>query len=256
MGVLLGSLVPGCSLLSLPFPILLYQAMAAVDSEAVFSARALAMGISAPTLTAVRAKGWNTMASFAFACAYVPGTGDDQAFVAGVLVEILGAGHNTHADTARLRRLYFESHTLAIQDLRRRSERTDVDPVVKMPAEERTVRLDRLRARYVGHDITGELEPSHALTDLLAGMLESGQIRYVTWSSCTPRDAEVHGVKNWKKILQELFVRVRPAISRRSRSHSNTQRILRPRSSYCMHSIEGRLHLSLQVFVTSKFSMH
>ena len=169
--------------------------MASVDSEALFEARMQAVGLSALIMTGMRTRGWNTLATFAYSCGYVPGQSDELVFSNGVLQPLIGVDYADSPDAPRIRRLFFESHTLAIQDLRRRSERTDSDPVLKLPAEERVVRLDRLRNKYVGHDITGVLEPSHALVDLLAGMLESGQLRYVGWTLCTTRDAEVHGAK-------------------------------------------------------------
>ena len=170
--------------------------MAAVDSQALFDGRMLAIGISQAVAIDIRRLGWNTMAAFSYVTSYVPGaSNDDSAFVEGVLVRLLGGDYADSPDAPRLRRLYVESHILTVQDLRRRAERPEADAGVKLPAEERVVRIAKLRRAYPGIDITGVLEPSHSLVDLLAGMLESGQIRYVNWSSCTARNQEVHGVK-------------------------------------------------------------
>jgi hypothetical protein len=178
--------------------------MASVDSEALFEARMQAVGLSGPTMIGMRTRGWNTLATFAYSCGYVPGQSDELVFSNGVLQPLVGVDFADSPESPKLRRLFFESHTLAIQDLRRRSERTDADPVLKLPAEERVVRLARLRTKYVGHDITGVLEPSHALVDLLAGMLESGQLRYVGWTLCTTRDAEIHGAKKLDLDLSSI----------------------------------------------------
>ena len=156
--------------------------MAAVDSEAHFEGRMAAMNISPAVLVEIRRLGWNTMAAFSYVTSYVPGaSGDDAAFVVGVLERLLGANHAESPDAPRLRRLYVESHILTVQDLRRRAERPEADAGVRLPAEERVVRIAKLRVAYPGFDITGGLEPSPAFVDLLAGMLESGQIRYVQW---------------------------------------------------------------------------
>ena len=179
--------------------------MTAIESEAVFDARMVAMHISAPVQANIRAKGWTSYAGFAYSCSYIPGQSQsDAAFVAEVLFEVIGVGHGTSTDTPKLRRLYYESHTLGAQDLRRRSERTDVDVVVKMPVEERLVRLTRLKAKYLGHDISGVDEPSYALVDVLANMLKTGQLKYVGWDQCTYRDQEIHGVKKLDNDLTAI----------------------------------------------------
>ena len=164
--------------------------MSTIESEAYFNARMATIRVSNATVVLVQAKGWTTLGEFAYASSYVPGQGPDTAFCTGVLEAILGPNYSDHPDTARLRRLYFEAHTPSIADLRRRTERTDSDLPVKLPAEERIVRLARLKNRFPGMDIDGVYAPSHSLVDLLAQMLESNQIRYVPWSACTCRNQE------------------------------------------------------------------
>jgi len=165
------------------------------------------MKISQAVIAAILAKGWNTLATFAYSCSYVPGQSSDDSFVKEVLEKVIVA-HESSPDSPKLRRLFFESHTLAIQDLRRRSERTESDPVLKLPIEERNVRMTRLRAKYVGFEIEGIHEPSHALVDAIAAMLETGQIRYVAWSSCTTREQEVHGIKKLEDDLSAIVTDV------------------------------------------------
>ena len=92
--------------------------MSLVDSNAVFESRALAIGISQDTVNALGLRGWVTHATFAFSVATNPGTGDDQPFIDGVLIPILG--REDHVDAPKLRRLFYESHTLTAADLRRK----------------------------------------------------------------------------------------------------------------------------------------
>lgn len=169
--------------------------MATIESEAYFDGRLSAMGISGATIVAMKNKNWLTLADFAFASSYTPGQGDDKAFTTGVLEVLLGANYVDHADCAKLRRLYFEAHTLSIADLRRRTERTDNDQPIKLPAEERIVRLAKVRARLKGIEVVGVFEPSHSLVDLLTQMLETSQMKYIGWEMCTAREQEVHGIK-------------------------------------------------------------
>lgn len=169
--------------------------MASIESEAYFSTRMVAVGISAGTITGIHNRRWKTLADFAFASSYVPGSGADTAFCVSVLEKLLGAQFEDHEDSPRLRRLYFEAHTLSIADLRRRTERTDSDLPLKLPAEERVVRLARVKARLTGFVIEGVFEPSHSLVDLLTQMLETSQLKYIPWSSCTSRTNEIMGIK-------------------------------------------------------------
>ena len=169
---------------------------ASVDSEAYFDARMVTLGIPMPVQADMRTRGWTSMGSYAFASPYQPGQADESAFVQGVLVPVLGANHAVDIASPRLRRLYFEAHTISVQDLRRRVERSDDDPPLKLPNEERAARLTRLRNRLPGMVISGQSEPSHKLVDLLAQQLDLGQVSYVHWTRCTSKMQEVQGQKS------------------------------------------------------------
>ena len=133
-----------------------------------------AMGIEPAVVAIMLNRGWNSLASFAYSCGYMPGVGDETPFKQDVLKALLGDDYETNPNAPRLRRLFMESHTLAISDLRRRAERTDADMPVKLPVEERQVRKQKLQLRLPGIEIEGPSEPSNALVDLLAQQLESG----------------------------------------------------------------------------------
>lgn len=169
--------------------------MSAIESAAYFAGRARQIGITEPTVQELINRGWDSSAAFAYATSYQPGQVDDQAFVQGVLVAILGANWAASGDAPRLRRLYFESHTMAIADLRRKVEATDEDRPIQLPIEERSARLTALKTRLVGLEMTSALQPSHKLTDIFVMIQEKGQLRYVSWSECTSREQEVLGEK-------------------------------------------------------------
>ena len=65
-------------------------AMSTIDSEAYFDGRLAAVGVSSLVAVSMRRMGWNTLASFAYSSSFVPGQGDDTAFVEGVLKRLLG----------------------------------------------------------------------------------------------------------------------------------------------------------------------
>ena len=81
--------------------------MSLMDSTAVFEGRALAIGLSQNSVDALGLRGWVTHATFAFAVATNPGANDDQSFIDGVLVPILG--REDHLDAPKLRRLFYEA---------------------------------------------------------------------------------------------------------------------------------------------------
>ena len=167
-----------------------------VDSEAFFDGRMTSLGIPQAVQATMRGFGWASMGSFAFSSTYQPGQPDDRNFCEGVLLRTLGANWEANTAVPRLRRLYFESHTISIADLRRRVEHTSDEAPVRLPVEERSARLRSLRRRVPGAGIEGPLEPSHRLVDTIVQFLEHGQLRYVHWSTCTSRTQEVQGVKS------------------------------------------------------------
>eukprot|EP00435_Cladocopium_sp_Y103_P039326 s4108_g10.t1 len=166
--------------------------MSLVDSTAVFDARARTIGIPDATLNQMNLRGWTTHATFAFSVATQPGV-DEQAFIDGVVVPILG--QPDHIDAPKLRRLFFESHTLTAADLRRKVDSTELEAPRKLPAPEISQRLELLQQRINPLIIANVLEPSHQLIKSLVQCVEDGRVRYIEWSRCTSRTQEVNNVK-------------------------------------------------------------
>ena len=93
--------------------------MSALDSVAVFEQRAKELGVLDSELLIAKTNGWNTYAGFAFSCNYVPGAADDTSFRA-MCAAITGTG-GSEPEPARLtvlRRVFFESYTLAAAELK------------------------------------------------------------------------------------------------------------------------------------------
>ena len=166
--------------------------MSLVDSVAVFEGRARAIGVPDATITAMGLRGWTTHATFAFSVATQPGV-DEQAFVDGVVVPLLGAPD--HIEAPKLRRLFFEAHTLTSADLRRKVDASEQDLPRKLPAPEIAQRLELLQARVGPLQLANVLEPSHQLINALVQCVEDGRLRYIDWSRCTSRTQEVNNVK-------------------------------------------------------------
>ena len=91
-----------------------------------------------------------------------------------------------------LRRLHFEAVTMVVAHLKT-NVTTDagVEGSRKLPPVEKLARLQEQQGRLKGLTIKGEMQPSYALIDLIAGIHDSGSIVWVPPSNCTKRDAEV-----------------------------------------------------------------
>lgn len=170
--------------------------MAMLDSVAVFEARAKEMGLPDEDLARISLKGWNTFARLAFSCSYTPGQADDTSLMRlGAAITGVGANDPPEERMPIVRRLFFESYTLAAADLRARVDRRDEDAPRKLALPERSHRNREQAGRLSGISLEGEREVSHALVDLLVQMAEDNQLKYVRWEQCTKRDAELMGLK-------------------------------------------------------------
>ncbi|CAE7219633.1 unnamed protein product [Symbiodinium microadriaticum] len=111
----------------------------------------------------------------------------------------------TMGQTAVLRHLHFEATTLVVQTYRDMvtHDPSDLSHTRKVPVPEKRARLDMQRRRLTGMEISGELEPSHQLLDLINQQYESGIITWVPASKCSKREAEIlAGGKDKGSLLQ------------------------------------------------------
>ena len=109
-----------------------------IDSSAVLRSRAEAVGIDDAGINSMMTDGYNTLAKWAFSCAYTPGSPDDRPF-RDMLRIMLGADP-VPGQLSSYRRLFFEAHTLSIADLREKATRTEESVPRKLAAPERAER--------------------------------------------------------------------------------------------------------------------
>ncbi|CAE7881480.1 unnamed protein product, partial [Symbiodinium necroappetens] len=151
------------------------------------------VGLSQGAIDTLRAKGWGTHANFAFSTAVIPGQGDDSVFVRDVITAVLGDAD--HASAAALRRLHFESYTLAAAELKRQTENTESDVPRKLPPTEISSRIDALQTKILPLRIEDSLEPSHAVVNLVCQCVEDQRVRYLELCRVTTRNQEVNSLK-------------------------------------------------------------
>jgi len=205
-----------------------------LDSTAVFKARLKAIGVPDSEATKLLANDLDTLAKFAYITSIQPGLGDDAPFVK-VISTTLGYTDDNPIGPgllSSLRRLWFESHTVAISEIRQKVEKVDDTPS-KLPFPEREVKRISQQARLAGVIIEGELEPSHALVDIAYSIRETDILKYIDPSLCTTREQELRGVK------KDTWVRADP-------STGNLKSISKDQMFYTDVSSEHKLRMALQ----------
>jgi hypothetical protein len=173
--------------------------MAGIESEAAFTNRATAIGVSDVVIAAIKAGGVATFGTFAFCCPYVPGTPDEEPFKRA-MEAVLGR-EPTIGESAHLRRLYYESHALALADMKTRVDRSENDEPKALPAPEREVRLRDQKTRLVGLVITPATQPSNSLVDRCCQQLEDQIIKYIPLNKCASREAELSSTDKERSIV-------------------------------------------------------
>jgi hypothetical protein len=119
--------------------------MSYVDSEVVFRARCDEIRLSSEACTALQRKGWNTFGSYAFSVSTNPAQISDDDFDNKVSIPVLGTAD--HGEAALLRRLSFESYTLAATELRRKADTNEADGPKKLPVQEIASRFTALERK-------------------------------------------------------------------------------------------------------------
>ena len=106
----------------------------------------------------------------------------------------------TLGEASLIKRLCFESHTVLVSQIRADNDPSADPSARKMPASERTARIEAQRLRLVGLSLEGPLEVGFSVYDFCAGMLESDQLRYLAPHKCVTRSQEVMNLKPAKEL--------------------------------------------------------
>ena len=139
-------------------------------------------------LEALKLVGIDSFGKLAFICAANPASGDDVP-LRNAVETLLGSAVD-EAHMIPLRRLWFESHAIAISDMKARLERAATDTPRQMPLAERMSRLKRQKEELKGLQIDAALEPSHSLVDKAQAMVEENCVHYLSPDKCISRELE------------------------------------------------------------------
>lgn len=163
-----------------------------MESSAAFLERGAQFGISSSLLKKLQDKNLSTFGQFAFISSFQPGSSDEKPFVRALAAALdVDESAIESGVLAAFRRLYFESHTLTLGDLRARMERRDDDQPRKLPMAERAERLAQLKAQLTGVTIDVQLEPAHRLVDAVNQQIEDNCVKYVPIKDCLSRESEL-----------------------------------------------------------------
>ena len=176
---------------------------AGLESSAVFEARALQIGMSSNQLKPLVDAGISSMGDLAFCCSYQPGSGPDESPLVDFYKKIYGDDIEVSL-MVKLRRLFFEAHTLSVVEMKNRVERTEDEPVRRMAVPERAARHKAQQSKLVGLDLSGEYECSFQLIDRVQHQYDSNELKYIPPSECTKREQEVLGQKTDEKLKLDL----------------------------------------------------
>ena len=163
--------------------------MSALESRASFRARALEIGMQSDFVDLLVKSGIDSFGRLAFVCPSVAGSSDDRPLITAIEARISRSLKD--AEVPDLRRLFFESHTLALADMRSRVERTGADTPREVPAAERMSRLQEQKSRLSSVIFNEHTEPAHCLADKIQSMLESGSLTYLPPNKCPSRSMEI-----------------------------------------------------------------
>ena len=116
-------------------------AMAAhIESEATFEARVRELGLG-DVWEAMKAKGLNTYAQFAFGANFTPGQADESQLLSKIIVPLVGTNESRYASVVRL---FFEAFTLMSANMKQMIERADDSAPKKLSIAEHEARRERV----------------------------------------------------------------------------------------------------------------
>ena len=161
--------------------------MSLIDSSAAFRSHCDRIDDSGNLWNLVRTNGLRNLSQLAFAIGTPQSPPTEQEF------KEFCRGLNGGVDLSlslfsQMRRIHFEASTMIVAHLKSQvSQESGQEGVRKLPVAEKVARLERQQARLSGVSITGELQPSHALIDLVASMCDTNAVIWVAPSKCSRR---------------------------------------------------------------------
>ena len=183
------------------------------ESNASFRHRAKQIQLTDDHIAALHDNDIRCFNHLAFSVNGQPGQLDQERFQN--LVDIVCPRGASMGVQASLKQLAYESLTIAVAAIKQRIETPGDEISKRLPPQEKDQRLQTLRTRITGFDLTGEYEPGHAVIDAYASMLEEGTLKHWPLSKCISREQELQAVKVDKQVItlenQQLHIKQKGA---------------------------------------------
>ncbi|CAE7689738.1 unnamed protein product [Symbiodinium necroappetens] len=169
-----------------------------LKSQAAFKERALECGLTEAEHDALVARGVTTLSGAAYAVS-TPGVTPTEAALRGLLDPIAPEGVSV-GSLAAIRRLVFESQTLAIAEVKLAIEGTDGEKRSELAPAERTSRIAAQKARLCGYDLTGTMEVAHSCYTYVS-MIDADSPFYLEPHKFITRAQEISHERPGKEIV-------------------------------------------------------
>ena len=170
-----------------------------LKSQAAFKERALECGLTDAEYAALVSRGVTTLSGAAYAVS-TPGVNPTEQALRGLL-NPSSPDDVSVGSLAAIRRLVFESQTLAIAEVRLAIEGTDGAKRSELAPAERTSRVAAQKTRLCGYDLTGTMEVAHSCYTYVGTMIDTDSPFYLEPHRFITRAQEIAHERPGKEII-------------------------------------------------------
>ena len=170
-----------------------------LKSEAAFKERALECGLTEAECNALISRGVTTLSAVAYAVS-TPGVNPTEAALRGLLSQD-NPDAVTIGSLAAIRRLVFESQTLAIAEVKLAVEGSDGDKRSELAPAERASRIAAQKAKLAGYDLSGTMEAAHSCYTYVGTMIDGDSPFYLEPHKFITRAQEIAHERPGKEII-------------------------------------------------------
>ncbi|CAE7225449.1 RE2 [Symbiodinium sp. CCMP2592] len=164
-------------------------AVSILTSAAAFDKQCERVGLAADWIAAMKASGITTLGKLSYAVS-LPGTQPTADEMDSFTATLRPGARVNLGDSSAMKQLIFEAQTMTVAELRATMQSGE-DVSRKLPASERSMRIEDQKQRLKGLPLEGPLSVAHCVYDKLANMRENDELKYLSPGECITRDAEL-----------------------------------------------------------------
>ncbi|CAE7939885.1 unnamed protein product, partial [Symbiodinium necroappetens] len=164
-------------------------AVSLLSSTAAFEKQCEKVGLAASWVDAMKSTGITTLGKLSYAVS-LPGTQPTTDDMESFTTALRPGAPITLGDASAIKQLIFEAQTMTVAELRSTMQSSD-EASRKLPASERSMRIEAQKRRLQGLPLEGPLSVAHCVYDKLANMRENDELKYLSPGECITRDAEL-----------------------------------------------------------------